>query len=248
MSATVTEIQFESGEFTLTGMLHLPEGESAPVVIGSHGLLSDADSEKQIQLAEALLKEGIGYFRFHHRGCGTSGGELKDASLETRTTDLLAAWDMLSRRKDVARPFGLFGSSMGSATCINAWSAIRPAATVLVAPPVLPDTLGDEARLSAMMEETGLPESFFANHFNMDFDERLPGLRNVFVFHGTDDEVVPFDNGRQVYEMAAEPKKLIALEGGDHRISLPGHQKIFVMKAVQWYADKMDAKPRTCGE
>ncbi|TYT73381.1 alpha/beta hydrolase [Desulfobotulus mexicanus] len=242
-------LRFTSGSFSLSGFLHLPDAKNPPIIIGSHGLLSDADSAKQVDLANKMLACGVGFFRFHHRGSGDSEGSLAETSLETRVEDMVAAWEMLSMRKDLGRPFGLFGSSMGGATCIGAWSAIRPAATFLVAPLIKGRVLTQQAPadMAAILEESGLKESFFTENLNFDLTERIPAMRNVFVVHGTEDKVVPVEEGHMVYELAAEPKRFIAFEGGDHRISHPGHQKILLKRAFDFFEEKLTLKARTCG-
>lgn len=242
-------IRFQSGGFSLAGVLHMPSVKTPPLVIGSHGLLADGDSEKQIALAESLSKLGVAFFRFHHRGSGDSEGKLADTSIATRVEDIVSAWKMFSGREDIGRPFGLFGSSIGAASCIAAWSAIRPAATFLAAPPIKGSVLltHNPATAIAISEASGLPESFFRVNLNYDLTENIPGIRNVFIVHGTEDQVVPVQDGHTCYELAAEPKRFIAFEGGDHRITNPAHQKILLKKAVEFFEEKLTLKPHTCG-
>jgi fermentation-respiration switch protein FrsA (DUF1100 family) len=38
----------------------------------------------------------------------------------------------------------------------------------------------------------------------------------VFVMHGDDDHVIPFANGRELFEAVAEPKRFQVITGGDH--------------------------------
>ena len=70
-------ISFNSDSLKLKGVLHLPDDGQPPVVIGSHGLYSSGSSPKQIALAEQCNRLGIAYFRFDHRGCGSSQGEFE---------------------------------------------------------------------------------------------------------------------------------------------------------------------------
>lgn len=248
-SGTTEAIRFHSGGFLLSGVLHMPSAKSPPLVIGSHGLLADGNSEKQIALAEDLSKLGVAYFRFHHRGSGDSEGKLADTSLTTRVEDIVSAWKLFSEREDIGRPFGLFGSSIGAASCIAAWSTIRPAAIFVVALPIKGSVLltHNPATAIAISEASGLPESFFRVNLDYDLTERIPAIRNIFIVHGTDDQVVPVADGHTCYELAAEPKRFIALEGGDHRVTNPAHQKILLKKAVEFFEEKLTLKPHTCG-
>ena len=58
------EVTFSSNDYRLKGVPHLPSIKSPPVVIGSHGLLSNRDSPKQIELAHRCNANGIAYFRY----------------------------------------------------------------------------------------------------------------------------------------------------------------------------------------
>jgi alpha-beta hydrolase superfamily lysophospholipase len=236
MSSDLREIHFFSDRIKLHGYLHIPENFSNSVVIGSHGLLSDASSNKQTALAEELSKHNIGYLRFNHRGCGKSGGNLEDSSLFTRKKDILAAHNYLKENFNISKT-GLFGSSMGGATCIFSSKEISPCAMVLVASPVIGKTMKDSftESIDILMEETGLSKNFFEK--NIDFD-LLPGLDkiiNTLVIHGDKDEIVPFKNGEILYSAIGNEKKLIRVESGDHRITNPKDQKTVLNEAVNWF-------------
>jgi fermentation-respiration switch protein FrsA (DUF1100 family) len=43
------------------------------------------------------------------------------------------------------------------------------------------------------------------------------GAKPLLIIHARGDEVVPHTHSEKLYELAAEPKKLLLLEGGDHR-------------------------------
>ena len=104
-------ITFSSNGFRLKGMLHLPETDLPPVVIGSHGLLSNSYSPKQIALARECNAHGIAYFRFDHRGCGQSDGVFNEiTSLTGRRDDLISAVNAIKMRKYIGKRIGLFGS------------------------------------------------------------------------------------------------------------------------------------------
>ena len=38
----------------------------------------------------------------------------------------------------------------------------------------------------------------------------------VLIIHGTKDSVIPYRHGKELFELANEPKRLVAVEGGDH--------------------------------
>ena len=224
------ELEFNADGFRLRGTLHLPGNRPAPLVIGCHGLLSDRRSPKQLALAAECQRQGLGYFRFDHRGCGDSDGILEqDTSLEERSSDLLHAIRSLSQRPDIGKSIGLFGSSMGGAVCIRA--AVQADAAVLVtfAAPVRSRTL--KAAL-APSQPNGRMASFLKTEF--DLGEDLAEGRNILVFHGDADDVVPVDHAHEIFQKAGDPKRLIIQKNGDHLMSDPRHQEEFTRAAVLW--------------
>ncbi|PIU50085.1 MAG: damage-inducible protein CinA [Desulfobacterales bacterium CG07_land_8_20_14_0_80_52_14] len=228
------EIFFQSDGMQLRGVLHEPNRPAPPFIVGSHGLFSDAASPKQVRLGETLSEKGIAYFRFDHRGCGKSDGDfVKVTSLEGRASDILNAIEMLNARKDLGPFLGLFGSSMGGAASL--WVASRRAvpALVTVAAPLRsreikgsdPDSNPDSLTRALLKR----------NSLHFDLSHNLPRIRNILLFHGDADETVPFSNALEIREKAENPKRLIRFEAGDHRMSNPVHQAIFIQEATEWF-------------
>lgn len=229
--ATVEDLQFRADGFRLCGTLHLPAGRPAPLVVGCHGLLSDRRSPKQIALAEACRRQGIAYFRFDHRGCGDSEGRLEtDTSLDRRVSDLLHAVRHLYRRPDIQQRLGLFGSSMGGAVCIRAAGPAGAAAIVTCAAPVRSRPL--KAVFDAAGPHDGRAGPLLRDEFDLIDD--LPRIRNLLVFHGDADEVVPVAHAHEIIRLAADPKRLIIQKNGDHPMSDPRHQQAFIREAARW--------------
>jgi dipeptidyl aminopeptidase/acylaminoacyl peptidase len=232
-------IWFYADDYRLHGTLHLPAAGNAPVVIGCHGLLSSGDSPKQIALAGACTAAGIAYFRFDHRGCGRSEGLFTEAtSLEGRIRDLLAALEALRQLGDL-RPkrTGLFGSSFGGSVVLSAAPLINPLAVVTVAAPIRSRDIrkpytnreSDEKWIASMN-----PDDLF-----FDISQRISGVCELLVFHGDADMIVPFTNCEEIYETASRPKEFIRLENGDHPMSDPDHQRLFMEKTTAWFRERL---------
>ena len=60
-------------------------------------------------------------------------------------------------------------------------------------------------------------------------------VSHILIFHGDNDEIVPFSNALEIYKNAKDEKKLIAQKNGDHPMSNEIHQKEFIELAVNWY-------------
>lgn len=214
-------ITFKSDGFTLTGTLHLPEVSPAPMVIGCHGLMADRNSPKQVELAEACCRKGIGYFRFDHRGCGDSEGEFYQVTSPAgRQQDLLDAIRLVRSQETCNGNIGLFGSSMGGTVCIS------------VSPLEKIDTL---VTLAAPLHSHFKQAENNPLHTPFDITPEACQVGNILIFHGECDEVVPLSHARSLYDRARHPKKLTIQPGGDHRMSNPEHQSIFIRESVAWF-------------
>lgn len=239
----IIDLFFDSGGFRLHGVLHLPDRAAPPFVIGSHGLLADADSPKQVRLADALSEKKIAYFRFSHRGCGKSQGDLVHGMpLAKRAEDIVNALKTLTERIDMGPFLGLFGSSMGGAASLCVAATRFVPAMVTVAAPVRsreitaagPAGLEPDPLTTALLKEESL---------RFDLSGGLSRIRNILLFHGDDDEIVPFSNALEIEKRATSPKRLIRFEGGDHRMSNPKHQAAFVREAARWFETAAEALP-----
>jgi len=230
----IQEITFTSDGLLLHGTLSKPDIRRPPIVIGSHGLLSDGDSPKQIRLAQACNQRNIAFFRFDHRGCGQSQGVFQDVTtLNARCNDLIAAVKEMQSRDDIGDQIGLFGSSFGGATCLTVAARIKVAAMIIVASPVR--SRGME-NISQSSDEFGaLPVSFYEKNLQFDISGTLSSANTILIFHGTDDAIVPIASAYKILAKAGNPKKIIIQKNGDHRMSNLEDQKYFIRQAVLWF-------------
>jgi alpha-beta hydrolase superfamily lysophospholipase len=223
-------ICFNSDGLKLKGVLHLPNDRQPPVVIGSHGLYSSSSSPKQIALAEQCNRLGIAYFRFDHRGCGSSEGEFDQVtSLEERCRDLVAAAETINNRIDTKDRLGLFGSSMGGTVCLSAAARVAADAVVTFAAPIRSNLTGNRSEMS------GSDIFFDAAKRQFDITKGLAKIGNILIFHGEADDIVPVSHAREIYLLTRKPKKIIIQKQGDHPMSNREHQKEFVREAAFWF-------------
>lgn len=225
----VEEILFSSEEFLLKGYLHLPSVSTPPFVIGCHGLFSDKNSPKQIELAYQCNQNNIAYFRFDQRGCGESKAPFEMVtSLSARCQDLKAAAELLKTRNDLAGQMGLFGSSMGGTVCLAVAGDTEVDAVVTWAAPIRSaDLVQNQANPT---EGSDIP--FKSNPF--DITSQLTGLRNTLVLHADADETVPLSHAQEIHQYLKAPKKLVVFPQSDHRMSNPADQKKFILLACDW--------------
>lgn len=87
------EVEFESGDATLSGTLIVPQGDGPfPTIVWSHGSGEvGRSSPTYIREAYALAYRGVASFVYDKRGVGRSEGQWREARFTTLASDLTAA-------------------------------------------------------------------------------------------------------------------------------------------------------------
>lgn len=227
-----TRLGFVSDGYRLQGTLHLPDVPHPNLIVGSHGLYSSGDSPKQSELARCCCQLGVAYFRFDHRGCGRSEGRFERVTtLAGRRNDLVDAVTYLRTEFNLGSALGLFGSSLGGTTCLAAAGTLRPFRMVTLAAPV-----DSRSILTTNEKQEPLVEPlFFKDAFQFDLRQDLGALAGLLVIHGDADEVIPPPHAEVIFERVRDPKKLLFVSGGDHRLSRRDHQQRFIRETLEWF-------------
>lgn len=147
-------------------------------------------------------------FIFDYQGYGRSGGVPSEAATYADARDALA---YLRGRPDVA-PGGIvyYGESLGSAVAVELAAEEPPLALVLNAPfTSIPDMARVHYRLLGPLLR--LVQTRY------DTAARIGGVNApVLVVHGADDDVVPVEQGRRLFDAANEPKRLLIVPRAGH--------------------------------
>lgn len=162
---------------------------------------------------------GLNYntFIFDYRGYGDSSG----APSEPGTyQDAQAAWRYLTEERSIAPGrIILFGESLGGA--IAAWLAAREKPGLLVLASAFTSVPDMAAKLYPFLPVRLL------SRFEYNTLESLGSVTcPVFVAHSPSDEIVPFAQGRTLYEAAQGPKQFLELQGG--------HNDGFIFMRKEW--------------
>lgn len=207
-------LQTEDG-VTLRGWF-IPSGNGAAVAL-FHGY---AGNRQQLaREGAALARAGYGVLLLDARAHGESGGE-RSTFGDTERYDVRAAVDFLVARS--AR-IGLLGFSAGaSAVALVAAEDPRVNAVVLEAPTTsIREFARDESGRLAFLRAPVIVATL--RWAGIDVDAVAPvnvvgkiAPRPLLVVHGSDDRIIPVTRGRAVYDAAAEPKRLLLVEGGGH--------------------------------
>lgn len=150
---------------------------------------------------------GTHVFIFDYRGYGVSGGRPTEEGLYR---DARAALAHLRRHPRV-RPDRIifFGRSLGAAVAVELATRERPHGLILESP-----FLSLRAMGKALFPF--LPVNLLVGN-RYDSLSRIREIRApLLILHGDRDEVVPFGQGRALFEAANEPKAFVRLPGAGH--------------------------------
>lgn len=216
----------------VSGVVHQSEKQDAACVITSHGLLSHKDSDKYIELANRLVEARIALFRFDFLGCGESQGSMEDCTTTGRRKELRSAVRFVKEGLLLGRPLGLMGSSLGG--YLSLFQAASGSGTGGVVVWATPHGLSGITRPAD--DGTTFPgDAFFEDFKHNDLLPELGKVRRCLVIHGSEDETVPVEHARTIYESLAEPKRLEIIPGADHRFTDEKHREKAYRLTVEWF-------------
>lgn len=178
-------------------------GSDAGAVVFSHG--NAGNIAVRLPGASAFLDAGLSVLLYDYRGYGASEGK---PSEEGTYQDAVAAYDWLVEQRGIPpQRVVAYGESLGGAVAIEL-ARRRPVAAVFAESTFtsLPD-LG--ARLYPFLPVRLLATIRYASADKV-ADLGVP----LLVAHSPEDEIVPFDLGRALYDAAREPKAFLETEGG----------------------------------
>jgi len=152
-----------------------------------------------------LLRTGFQVLLFDYRGYGHSSGQPSEQGLYR---DAATAWAHLVERADtVGAPRLIFGRSLGGAVAVDL--ATRAEADGLI----IESTFTSVRALTRLVFPLPLP----ALPVKYDSLSKIGRIEmSLLVIHGEQDELVPFAEGRALFEAALEPKSWYPIPAAGH--------------------------------
>ncbi len=226
-------VTIDVGKDTVSGLISVPSKEPRCFAVLCHGLLSSKDSHKYKVLSKRLSEKGIPALRFDFRGCGESSGSLLSTTLSTRVEDLMACIDYMERF--FPRKALVMGSSLGGVVASIACSRRNDIkATSLWATPA---HFRDINRKKINGRFPPIGDRFVEELRSYSINLYAKNLKRPLIIHGSDDEIVPVEHAKAIYEMAPEPKKLVVVDGADHVFSKEEHLETAVRETIKWFKE-----------
>ncbi|MHC4716284.1 MAG: alpha/beta hydrolase, partial [Planctomycetota bacterium] len=196
------EVTFPAADGTKLSAWFLPVRKPKGVVLFCHGNAGNM-SHRMDSLA-IFRRMGYSVLIFDYRGYGRSEGS---PSEEGTYQDARAAWDYLvtTRRAD-PRGIVLFGRSLGGAVAAKLATEESPAGLIL------------ESTFTSINDLGAQRYWFLPVRLLSRFRYQTLGLIGrvncpLLVVHSREDELIPFDHGRALFEAAGEPRSFLEISG-----------------------------------
>ncbi len=200
-------LDFESVHFETTDGVELsgwfiPSDSARGVILFCHG--NAGNISHRLESIQIFHRLGLDVFIFDYRGYGQSEGTPTEHGTYR---DAEAAWRYLIEERQVnPNEIVVFGRSLGGA--VASWLAQSQTPRALI----LESTFTSLPDIAAKVYPY-VPVRLLLR-FKYNTAEYLARINcPLLIVHSRDDEIMPFSHGRQLFEMAKEPKKFLEITG-----------------------------------
>jgi abhydrolase domain-containing protein 17 len=179
---------------------YLPNKKAKYTILYSHGNAEDLES--CLSFLQMLHDHGFSVFAYDYHGYGLSGGKPTEANTYL---DIDAAYNYLTQNLQIKpKNIILFGYSLGGAVTMDL-AVRKPIGAVIL----------QGAFVTALRVATQVSLLPFSKFNNLKKIKQLTSP--VLIIHGTDDKVVSFWHGKELYSAAISSlKHFYAAEGAGH--------------------------------
>ncbi|MCW9055294.1 MAG: alpha/beta hydrolase [Gammaproteobacteria bacterium] len=181
----------------------IPHDQARGTLLFFHG--NAGNISHRLDSIEIFHRLNLNVFIFDYRGYGQSEGRTTE---QGTYRDAEAAWRYLTESRNInPREIIIFGRSLGAS--IAAWLASQHQPASLIVESGFSSIPAMAKRLYPF-----LPVGWLA-HFKYNTRDYVSRTScPVLIAHSTDDEIIPFDEGREIYRTAREPRRFYEMRGG----------------------------------
>lgn len=222
---------------------HPGDPKNPTLVILGHGVTGNKDRPLLVTLAEKLAENGITAIRISFAGNGASEGRFEDCTISSEVEDLGSVIDALTGWN-----IAYAGHSMGAAVGVLRASADRRIRFLISLAGMARTAEFARREFGDVQPGRGVmwdkPECPLSQAFVDDMNrigDVLEAGRRVHVpwllVHGTNDDVVPIQDSRDLDLQTSEPRRLVEIPDADHVFS-PPHDKAMAEIVVGWIRER----------
>ena len=224
---------------------HKGNRNSKNIVVLGHGVTGNKDRPFVFALAEGLAASGIAALRFSFSGNGDSEGNFTDSTISKEVNDLGAVLDALN-----GYTVCYIGHSMGGAVGVLRASQDNRIKLFVSLAGMVHTKIFAETEFGDVTPDAGFmwdePDCPLSQAYMDDLTrintvvDRVPQIAVPWLLiHGTEDDVVPIQESRDIFDKANQPKGLIEIEGADHVFS-DESTGVMVTKVADWIGTQFD--------
>jgi fermentation-respiration switch protein FrsA (DUF1100 family) len=223
LTATPTDIGLHYESVSLTASdgvkLHgwfVSAGDEKGALLFFHG--NAGNISHRLDSLKIFHDLGLSTLIIDYRGYGESKGSISEKGTYL---DAEAAWDYLAGEKGMEpRKIIVFGRSLGAAIAAYIAGEKRPGGLILESAFTSVPDMG--ARMYPYIPVRLL------SRFEYDARKALQSVNcPVLIVHSPHDDIIPFENGLQLYESARQPKRFLEIRG-DHNEGFYLSGKIYI--------------------
>jgi hypothetical protein len=167
---------------------------------GNAGNISD-----RVESVKMLHSLELNVFIIDYRGYGQSTGTPSEAGTYR---DARAAWNYLTETRNIsAENIVLYGRSLGGAIAVELATRVQPGALIIGSTFT---SARDMARKMFPYVPVGILMSISYNS-----EKRITNVHSpTLITHSVNDDLIPFELGKRLFNAANEPKQFVELRGG----------------------------------
>lgn len=201
-------LNYQNVEFVTADNIRLhgwfiPAENAKGTVLFFHG--NAGNISHRLESIEIFHRLELNVFIIDYRGYGKSEGNITEKGTYR---DAEAAWNYLINTQGISeKQIIIFGRSLGAS--IASWLASKHTPAALIIESGFTSVASMGQRFYPF-----LPIRWLL-HFKYDTIEYIKNIScPMLVAHSRNDEIIPFDEGREIFDAAPEPKQFLEMRGG----------------------------------
>jgi len=213
----------------------IPHDEAKGTVVFSHG--NTGAIGYHLGFCTWLVKAGYHVLIYDYRGFGKSEGKVDRAGM---VADVQAAFQYVSSRDEVdATKLFSFGHSLGGAKSI---ASIGETSVPGLRGVISFAGFSSYKKMAERMTGKAGAQIVTSDYAPREYVAKIAPVP-LLIVHGEADRVVPFEQAKELFERAEEPKTFFAIKDGTHSGALWHNEKEYIIKVLAWMDQQLKSPP-----